>query len=285
MFRESLLFTSGLFILLIAHRAQAQTPLCDKLPHEQKMLAKELLESQHPYDCCDDTIANCLKQKPTCALVHRLAENICRRVSEKQDSTTIRRGLSRRARSMLPGSKAKIDLKGVPAAGDKKSPVTLVEYACARCPYCSKITPKLYDAVVNGPLKGKVTLYFKPFPIRGHEFSKETGLGFVAANQLGLFWDFLLYAYRHFDSFCIHRQSDWASAVGMDRAEFERAISDPLTRKLLVDSKKEGIVNKVDATPTFFINGRKYVGDINHNELLDVLEEEYEKVRGIQHRQ
>ncbi len=284
MFKMSLILTSGLLTLLFAHGAQAQTPICDKLSGKQKTLAKEILGSQHPYDCCDDIIANCLEQKPICALAHRLAENVCRRVSEKQDKATIIRGLSRRARSMMPGNKAKIELKGVPVVGGKQAPVTVVEYACARCPYCSKITPKLYDAVAKGPLKGKVKLYFKPFPIRGHEFSKETGLGFIAANKLGCFWDFLIYTYKHFDSFCIHKQSDWAEAVGMDRAEFEQAISDPNTRELLVDSKKEGIVNKVDATPTFFINGRKYVGDINYKELVDVLEEEHENVQGIQHR-
>jgi Thioredoxin len=278
------LIVSGLLVLLLSDWAQAQTPTCDKLFGTPKTLALEIMKSQHPYDCCDDTIYNCLNQKPRCSLAYRLAENICSRVLKEQNKEKIVRGLSRRARSMMPGNEAKIDLVGLPVAGIEKAPVTLVEYACARCPYCAKITPKIYDVIVNGRLKGKVRMYFKSFPIRSHEFSKETGLGFITATRLGKFWEFLLYTYEHFDNFCIKKQSDWAESAGMERGEFEQTNLDPVTRKLLVDSKKEGIVNKVDATPTFFINGRKYVGDINYSELVDTLEEEYEKVSGKRHR-
>ena len=89
---------------------------------------------------------------------------------------------------MMSYSRAKIDLRGLPSAGTPEAPVTIAEYACARCPYCSKITPRLYEAIVDGRLKGKAKMYFKTFPIRGHAFSKETGLGSVAALEAGRFW-------------------------------------------------------------------------------------------------
>ena len=69
----------------------------------------------------------------------------------------------------------------------------------------------------------------------------------------------------------------------MGRAQFEAAMADDRTRARLVNSKKEGIVNKVDATPTLFINGRKYVGDLNPKEIIDVVEEEYEQLRGARY--
>jgi hypothetical protein len=256
----------------------AQTPTCDKLKGTNKQLAGEILASQHPYDCCDDTIAKCLKKKPVCALAYRLAENVCRRVMNGEDKSKITRGISKRARTMLSKGKATIDLHDAPMAGDPKAPITLVEYACARCPYCGKITPKLHAAVTKGHLKEEVKLYFKTFPIRSHEYSKETGFGFIAAHKLGRFWEFLNYSYEHFDVFCIKKQAEWAAAAGMDPKKFEEIVADPVTRNLLVSSKKEGIVNKVDATPTFFINGRKYEGDINFDELVDVLEEEHDRL-------
>lgn len=271
-------------VLATATSAAAQTPSCDKLPQDQKAVAQSILQSQHPYDCCDGTILECLKQKKVCALAYRLAENICKKVAAGKDKQTIERALSRRARSMMPQKPAKIDLTQVPVAGDPVAPVVLVEYACARCPYCSRITPKLYEAVTKGHLKGKVRLYFKPFPIRGHEYSKETGLGFVAAAKLGKFWPFLLTSYEHFDDFCIKKQTDWAVEAGMEAAAFNELVADPVTRTLLVESKKEGIVNKVDATPTFFINGRKYMGEVTLEEVVDVLEEAYDKARGKEYR-
>jgi protein-disulfide isomerase len=218
-------------------------------------------------------------------LAWRLAENVCRRVAGKEDKDKIIRGLSRRARSMLTtGRKVAIDLNGVSSVGNADAPVTLVEYACARCPFCAKITPELYEAITGGSLKGKVKLYFKPFPIRSHEHSKESGLGFVAAGEMGRFWEFALLSYQRFDAFCIDKQATWAEEAGLDKASFEKLMKDSRIRKKLVASKKEGIINKVEATPTFFINGRKFFGDMNPAEMVDVLEEEYERVQGIQYR-
>jgi protein-disulfide isomerase len=275
----------ALLTLLAAVSAPAQTPECDRLTGEQRSLALDLLSTLHPYDCCDGTIAECVKQEPVCALAWRLAQNLCRRVGANEDRDTITRSLHRRARSMVPSnSPAAIDLSGVPTVGSVDARVTVVEYACARCPFCAKLTPLLYTTVTEGPLQGKVKLYFKVFPIRSHEYSKDAGLAFLAAAELGKFWEFMLYSYERFDAFCIDKQSDWAEAVGMDRAAFAEQAQSSAVRDRLVASKKEGIRNKVEATPTFFISGRKYVGDMTRDELIDVIEEEYDRLTGVRYR-
>ena len=277
-------FSLLVFMVLLPAAAHAQTPACDVLEGEQKKLAQKLLSSQHPYDCCDGTLIECLKEKPVCSLAWRLSESICRPIADKQDEGKITRGLSRRARSMMEGKKSKIDVSNLPISGEDAAPVTLVEYACARCPFCAKITPKLHEAVTEGVLKGKVKMYFKIFPIRNHEHSKETALGFMAAVEMGKFWEFLLHSYEHFDRFCIKRQAAWAEAAGMNKEAFEKLVDDPAVRDRVVASKKEGIVNKVDATPTFFINGRKFFGDMSIEEMIDVLEEEHDRIKGIEYR-
>ena len=52
----------------------------------------------------------------------------------------------------------------------------------------------------------------------------------------------------------------------------------------LIEIKKEVIVRGVDATPTFFISGRKYQGELTREELVDVLEEEFNRISGIRYR-
>ena len=279
------LLPAACVLLTAVAGVQAQTPKCDARSGEQAKLAADLLQSQYAYACCDASLAECLKQEPVCALVYRLAEDICRRVAEGQSRDEIVRGLSRRAKSMMPGGKEyDIELAGAPSTGAEDAPVVLVEYACARCPFCTKIPPPLVEAVRSGSLEGKVRLVFKTFPIRSHDFSKETGLGFVAAQRLGHFWEFMLHSYEHFDRFCIKKQGDWAEACGMDPEAFAELVADPEVRRELVESKKEGLRNDVDATPTFFINGRKYFGDLETEELIDVLEEEYDRVSGKKYR-
>jgi len=261
----------------------AATPDCDVLDGDDRALAERILAGEYLYNCCDDTIAACLEQRPTCALAARLADNVCRRVVAGQDEAGIRRALSRRARSMVGGgTPAEIDLTSAPVVGADGAPVTIVVYACARCPYCSRLVPELYRAITDGPLAGDARLAFRVFPIRGHEGSTEAGLGFEAAAKLGAFWPFMLTAYRHFDEYSPERQVEWAAAVGLDRTAFEALVADPATRDALVVSKKEGLVNRVEETPTLFINGRRWVGDLSADELLDAVEEEAARVRGEQ---
>lgn len=261
--------------------ASAQTPACDALTGRDRSRAANLLATEHLYDCCDGTVAQCLAAQPRCALSVRLANSICRRVAAGQDDARIRRSLSRRARSMVGGEPpAQLDLTDAPVAGASDAPVTVVVYACARCPYCSRLVPALYDEVTAGALRGTARLVFRPFPIRGHEGSTEAGLAFVAAHRLGRFWPFALHAYRHFDAFSPEGQRAWAEEVGIDRQAFAALLADPATREALVASKKEGIVNGVEETPTFFINGRRWVGDLDLAELVDAVGEENERVRG-----
>jgi len=276
---------AGLLLALAAPTAHARTPTCDALSGDQEFIAAELLATQRLYDCCDDTIANCLERKPTCSLAFRLSENICRRVADGQTRARIVDALRMRGRSALPGKrKAEIDLAGLPVAGEANAPVTLVEYACPRCPYCAMMTPKVYDAVVKGRLDGKVKLYFRTFPLRSHAGGKESGLAFVAAEKLGHFWEFVLYFFQRFDRFSVPRLLEWAEAAGMDREAFEQAMADPASLQRLIEMKKEGIVNGVEATPTFYINGRKYNAELSHEEVIDVLEEEFDRVEGIRYR-
>ncbi len=273
---------AALWLAAGAALATAQTPTCDALSGGQRRLALSLLTSEHPYDCCDGTIAECLQATPPCALAVRLADNLCRRVAAGQDEARIRRSLSRRARSMLGGgAPLAADLAGASTVGPDDAPVTVVVYACARCPYCSQLVPALYRSVTGGALAGSARLVFRTFPIRGHEGSTEGGLAFTAAASLGSFWPFLLHAYEHFDQFTAERLLDWAEAVGLERARFAAEMAAPATREALVVLKKEGLANQVEETPTLFLNRRRWVGDLEIDELTDAIAEEAERVRGV----
>ena len=137
----------------------------------------------------------------------------------------------------------------------------------------------LYQAVTDGPLAGKVRLYFRPFPLKSHAQSTEGGLAMVSAAKLGRFWPLVLRMYENFDGFCPKLLPDWAEAAGMDRKAFEREYADPKTREALVVSKQEGLRNKVSATPAIFIDGHPYLYDLTVDAVVDVLLEAYEATR------
>lgn len=252
---------------------------CDRLTAAQRKLSQKVFRSTHPYACCDETLDRCLARHKVCKLAKRLRDDICRRIVRGQDEKKIRNALARRARSMSPTlKKATFTLRHAPVAGKSTAPVTVVVYACARCPFCSKVVPDLHRLVTRGGLRGKVKLHFRPFPIRGHKGSVEGGLAFVAAARLGKLWPFLLKLFAEYNNFSTDRLPQWAALVGMDRKAFLAQMALKANRKLLIQGKKEGLRNGVRATPTLFINGRQYHGDMNRDSLLDVLDEEADRM-------
>ncbi len=247
---------------------------CAGLAGSERARALRLLDSLYPYECCDDTIAACLRAPQPCPLAGRLAANVCRRVVAGQDDERIRRALSRRARSVLGGGEAAvIDLAGAPAAGEADAPVTVVIYACPRCPYCARLVPALHTAVTTGSLRGQVRLALRIFPIRGHPGAAEAALLWQAAAAQGRLWPYMLAAYRDFPEDSAAAAERWARAAGLETQRLAAEAASEATREAVVAAKKEGIVNGVTETPTLFINGVRYVGELDVEEIVDVLEE------------
>ena len=69
------------------------------------------------------------------------------------------------------------------------------------------------------------------------------------------------------------------TSVGIVSDEFVRLVEAPGTREAVTASKKEGIVNGVEVTPTLFINGRRWLGDLTLDEIVDVVGEEVDRLQ------
>jgi protein-disulfide isomerase len=264
----------------LARKSQAESSVCDSLPEDKKALVQSIFASLHPYDGCDETFARCLAAKAPKPVVLRLAASVCRQVKEGRERKAIEQAFSKRAQSMLPtGSRATLTLDETFRAGAADAPVTAVVFSCTRCPFCKIMVPALYTAVTDGPLAGKVRLYLRPFPLKSHTGSTEGGLALMSAAKLGHLWPLTQLLYKRFDSFTPAVLPEWAASVGIDRAAFERVFADPKTRDELVASKQEGLRNKVDSTPSLFIDGRPYHYEMTTEAVLDVLEEAYEATK------
>jgi protein-disulfide isomerase len=266
-------------LLLVAGRASAQTKTCDALRGSQRATAQSILASYHPYRCCDETLGKCLRKQPVCPLLPRLADDVCRRAQNGHSRTEIERELERRG-SSATGPKHFIDLDDVPRIGDAAAPVTLVVYACARCPLCARVVPALHASVTSGRLRGKVKFYAKPFPIRTHQHATVAAMAWMAAQELGRPWEILLALYSNFDRFDPDGLPDVAQSQGLERERFRALLDDPAVRDKLVASKKEGVRNKVDSTPAIFIDGRRYLASLELPSLEDFVEERIEQAAG-----
>jgi protein-disulfide isomerase len=266
-----------LALSLVGSPAWAQSSYCPGLNPEQQQAKNKIFASLHPYDGCDETMDRCLAKKPAHPLVSRLANDICRQIKAGKGQQAIEQALAKRAQTMRPTTTlAALAVDEKTLAGNPQAPVQVVVYACARCPYCRELVLQLYKEVTAGALKDKIRLYFRPFPLRDHPGSIEGGLAMVSAARLGAFWPFVIKMYERYDIFCPKVLPEWAAEVGIDKAAFEKEVANPKIRDALIDSKQEGIRNKVNSTPTLFIDGRRYAYDLQQEAIIDVLLEAYE---------
>ncbi len=257
----------------------AGVPECDALKGRAASDAAAVLATEFMYDCCDDTVSRCLEGRPECRpLAVRLARHVCVRAAAGVDRRALSRSLEKRAMSVT-GPKAAVPAVFKPGAvaGSPTAATVIVVYACARCPFCSKLLPPLYREVTTGRLAGRALLVIRPFPIKSHPNSGEANQALAAAILEGRGWEFLLEAYRRFDSFSVTGIPDVASAAGLDRAVFEKAFAAPDSRAALVDAKKEGLRLGVESTPTIYIDGRLYQAELDAETLVDVVLELQER--------
>ena len=261
-------------LALLPATAYAQTPVCDALSGEAKSTAQAVLTTAYPYACCDDTIAECLKSASSCKLPVLLANEVCRLAGAGKSAKDIQHILDQRALSMSTLT-APVNIEKRPEHlwGNPNAKVVLSVYLCGRCPYCSRHVPALVAALEKSPLKDKVALNLRLFPIKSHENSTPAALAIEAAAQMGKAWPFLLKVYQQFDAYSNDSLASWAQELGLDSEKFTALTQDSTVRSVVVASKKEGLTNQVESTPTFFLNGRKIQGTFDVESIMSMLEE------------
>ena len=249
------------------------------LSAKQRQLVDELLAARHPYECCSDTLAACLKKSPVCPLATRLERAITRMAAAGLTRTQIEAAFAHRQATMMSEQpRAKIALDDRFRAWNAEAAVALVIYACPRSEACAKLIPDIYREVTAGRLKDKVALCYRPFFLTGNDEAFECGRGLYAAAYQGKFWPYLLHLCMGREQLQKATLRDWVGSHGLDRCIFDPTCEQPGTAAWLTVSREEGVANGVTTAPAAFVNGRRIQGQLDLETLVDMLEEEHERV-------
>jgi protein-disulfide isomerase len=134
---------------------------------------------------------------------------------------------------------------------------------------------------ITKKFKGKVAYYYKFFPVRSHKRGVPSALAGLAAARQGKFWKMydLLYANKnHLEDSDLEK---YAKQAGLDMARFKADIKNKELMKQIEKDKLLGMRLGVDGTPTYFINGKMYVGLNEYPELIDRIGEEIDITEGL----
>jgi protein-disulfide isomerase len=142
--------------------------------------------------------------------------------------------------------------------GPDDAPVTLVEYGDFECPYCAE-TVGVIDGVQR--LMGEKLRYvFRHFPLaQQHPHAERAAELAEAAAENGRFWQMHRMLFDNQHALEDRALRSYGRKVGLSKEAVEAAFSDRFAERIRADFLS-GIRSGVNATPTLFINGRRYDG-------------------------
>lgn len=164
------------------------------------------------------------------------------------------------------------DLTNTPVLGNKDAKVVIVEFADFECPFCSRARALIKAAHQKHP--DKVAVYFKQFPLSFHQHSTLAATAALAAHKQGRFWEMYDLLFDNQTQLSEKKILEFAQGLGLNMDTFAKDWKSPEIQDLVQKQVKQGNDAAVNSTPTFFINGRRYVGEPSPEAFLQAVERE-----------
>jgi protein-disulfide isomerase len=151
----------------------------------------------------------------------------------------------------------KITSHDSPLRGSPMAPVTIYEFSDFQCPHCKTASPLLKKLVEES--NGKVKLVFKQYPLLAHPKAREASKAAIAADKQGKFWEMHDLLFKSQDDLQTADLDDYAKKIGLDMKRFKADMQSKEAEKKIDADIAEGHAAGVDATPSIFVNDRRFV--------------------------
>jgi protein-disulfide isomerase len=162
-----------------------------------------------------------------------------------------------------------------PSKGPKNAKVTIVAWSDFQCPFCSRVVPTLKQ--IEDTYANDVRIIFRHQPLPFHQNAQIAAEASMAAHEQGKFWqmhDKMFANQQALDRASLER---YAQEIGLDVNKFKSALdSGKFKAKVSADSAAGNDVG-ANGTPSFYINGREFVGAQPFEAFKGVIEEEKAK--------
>jgi protein-disulfide isomerase len=164
--------------------------------------------------------------------------------------------------------------------GDIQAPAVLVEYSDFQCPACAAyypLTKRLQKEL--GP--DKFLFVYRNFPLyQIHANARLAAQAAEAAGKQKKFWemhDRLFETQQTWEEYDTNKAQNtfasYAESLKLNKDQFIKDLNSPEVKQAVEDDIQSGEAAKVDATPTFFLNGKKLPLVSNYEEFKKIIEQ------------
>ncbi|MGB6921780.1 MAG: DsbA family protein, partial [Methylovirgula sp.] len=162
------------------------------------------------------------------------------------------------------------------AQGKADAPITMIEYASMTCTHCAAFHATTYPTLISKYVDtGKVRFILREFPLDPLATAAFMLARCSGPEKRNAVVDLLFDQQKNwaFTDKPLEALANLLKQTGMTQATFETCINDQSLYEK-VDQERDNAAQKfgIDATPTFFINGRKISGEVTPDALDKLLE-------------
>lgn len=160
--------------------------------------------------------------------------------------------------------------------GPENAPVTIIEYSDFQCPAC-----QAYYYVVEKILASStvpVRLVYRHFPLSQHVNAIPASLASESANEQGKFWEMYKMLFENHSDWEESKEPNklfesYAQKLGLDLTKFRLDMASSTLKAKIQASSDEGLKIGVNATPSFFINGKFIQNPRGYEEFKTIIDE------------
>jgi len=159
--------------------------------------------------------------------------------------------------------------------GPSGAKVAVVEFADFQCPACAAAAPIVKQ--LEKDYAGRVNFVFRHFPLSVHANAQIAAQAGEAAGDQGKFWEMYHLIYQNQANWqgstaALDLFTSYAQSLGLDTAKFKDSASNYRFIDKVRRDQKDGESLGVNSTPTFFVNGVKYLGVLSYAQFKAVLD-------------
>lgn len=180
------------------------------------------------------------------------------KIEASQDKClTAIQALPRQAAPAAPDLNAVVNIPigNSPIKGNKKAPVTIVEFSDFQCPYCAQLQPTLEEVLKAYPKE--VKLVFKHYPLPFHAQAKNAAKATLAAGEQGKFWEMHDLVFSNFSQLSDEKFKELAAQIGLNVEKFTADYNSTKYEQTILQDMAAARNAGVTGTPTLFINGKR----------------------------
>jgi protein-disulfide isomerase len=226
------------------------------------------------------TLAACNDKKPKCKTAEHLSTVLARIAQTGLSVDEISTFMSSRVSGPFCGKPKTLKVDDAPQRGDKNAPLTVIEFADFRCPHCRDAAPRVQEALAK--YGKKVRFIFVPYPLQNNPQSVNAAAALLAAGNQNKLWQMheALFSAPSTE-FELPLLVSLATKAGLDPKKFTADLGSEAVRNRVAALKQSAVDAGVEATPTFYVNGRELQPDPELFTFADRFEMELDRNSGI----